>query len=197
MGQGGYECSIRAWTEWEFKKCADGRCKNYIFEHTNYFSRYMDDRDHYETFGVYVHRDMGWPAVHFHHAPLLDNTQQGWLRDGWWDITGELWQKGKCKPEYVRVCEGGDAFVSAWDERQVYYDQPGIQPEIPLPNNGTANTWFGVQPVFDTDDKYRAINTFVEFEVDFESAYGQWDGSYSTMNLGTSDGLMLVRGCAS
>jgi hypothetical protein len=32
--------------------------------------------------------------------------------------------------------------------------------------------------------RYRAINTFVEFEVDFESTYGQWDGSYEDMNTG-------------
>jgi len=157
---------------------------------------YMDDRESYEEFGVYVHEDMGWPAIHFHHAPLLDNTQEGWLRDGWWDITGEMWQKGHCVPEYVRVCEGGDEFVAAWDEVNVNYDQPGIQPDIPLPGNGTANTWFGIAPVTDTDDKYRAINTFVEFEVDYSSEYGQWDGSYDTMSTGFPNTITTVRVCA-
>jgi hypothetical protein len=151
----------------------------------------MDDRESYEEFGVYVHRDRGWPAVHFRHSPLLDNTQEGWLRDGWWEVTGELWQKGECVPEYVRVCEGGDDFLSAWDEVEVTYEQPGIQPEIPLENQGIANTWIGVAPVSDTDDKYRAVNTFVEFAVQFQSAYGQWDGTYESMIVGQPDGSMV------
>ncbi len=76
------------------------------------------------------------------------------MRDGWWEVTGELWQKGACTPEYIRVCDAGDAFVSAWDEQEVTYRQPGIEPTIPLSNNGVANTWVGVAPVTDTDDKY-------------------------------------------
>jgi len=39
VGQGGYECSLRAWTEWEYKKCKDGKCDNFVFEHTNYYTR--------------------------------------------------------------------------------------------------------------------------------------------------------------
>ena len=56
--QGGYSCSVRSVTEWE-----DYR-KEFVFEHPNFYSRYMDMK--VEADGTkYTHwKDMGWPATH-------------------------------------------------------------------------------------------------------------------------------------
>ena len=33
-----------------------------------------------------------------------DDTQEGWRRDGWWEKTGAVWEKGRCQPWFNRTC---------------------------------------------------------------------------------------------
>ena len=114
--QGGYSCSIRSVTEWESYR------SGFLFEHPNYFSRYMDKK--LEADGkVYTHWEgMGFiptylksRALHFDESVLtgldyLNRTfvysDQGFRKDGIWKKTGEQWTKGMCILEFKRVCQG-------------------------------------------------------------------------------------------
>ena len=281
-GQGAYECSLRAWTHWEFKNCSEGKCKNRVFEHTNFHTQYMDHRPNYAIKGVSdrpaptlkalfhkldkdkdgeissrewaatvtEHLDVlsryfpgesleditklffvgsgklqfgdgspyevsrqrsgklfasvdknndekitlkeliagapsgkwttpedlrGWGALHFHHPPLHDNTQEGWLREGWWEKTGQQWVKGRCTPEYVRTCDGpNQTALSRWNMKARVYRQPGFEVHatqnfesapIPLPNKHIANTWIGGYPTDDTNTTYFPYEHFHEYIV--------------------------------
>jgi len=114
--QGGYSCSIRSVTTWE-----DYRSK-FIWEHPNYFSRYMDRK--MESDGIqYTHWEgMEWAPVHQKSKKLetrstdfvADNkdtsrvfvyTDEGFRKDGDWYTTGVPWTKGSCIVEFKRVCE--------------------------------------------------------------------------------------------
>jgi hypothetical protein len=113
-GQGGYECSSRAYTHWENP--------DYLHEHPNYFSRYMDDhRDRVnEDAHVYYWDGMKWPHMYEISSRLGDATKMGWTREGIWSrypkgqeprsakianvppLSG--WTKGECTIEYDRRC---------------------------------------------------------------------------------------------
>lgn len=104
--QGLYECSIRAFTEWENS--------TYMHEHPNYYSHYMDhhadewspeNRYQLEPERPYYWTDMGWPATYNHTDPRGNNTNKGWMRNGYWTrIEGTSWKKGICTVEYNRTC---------------------------------------------------------------------------------------------
>lgn len=128
--QGGYQCSIRAVTEWE-----DYR-SGHLFEHPNYYSRYMDRK--VEDNGiVYTHwQDMGWDATYRKAAPyelhesffnLTDKpkriyiyTDEGYRKGGEWSRTVSTWRKGKCIVEFNRVCDEG---VKAIDLQMLRYHE--------------------------------------------------------------------------
>lgn len=78
--QGGYICSVRSVTEWENE--------TYVFEHPNYYSRYMNAKT--ENDGISYNSYWGdtwmWPPLHFKSTPLSDNTTNGWRRDGDWFV---------------------------------------------------------------------------------------------------------------
>jgi hypothetical protein len=113
--QGGYSCSIRSVTEWENYR------SGFLFEHPNYFSRYMDKK--VEADGkVYTHWEgMGFiPTYHKSHGLQFDEkvltglnylnrtfvyTDQGFRKDGTWKKTGEQWTKGLCILEFKRACQ--------------------------------------------------------------------------------------------
>jgi hypothetical protein len=92
--QGGYRCSLRARTRWERPEL--------VFDHVNFYSRYMDakvERDG-EKYTNWSH--MAWPPTHAKTAKLeithtLANdrqvtyiyTNEGHRRDGVWEVTGE------------------------------------------------------------------------------------------------------------
>ena len=113
-GQGGYECSIRAVTEWEDYR--SGR----NFDHPNYFSQYMD-RHVGENFTSYTQwNDMGWDPMYSKSSPLelqysFQNnsdrvyiyTDEGYRRKGIWMRTLSNWTKGRCIVEFKRVCDEG------------------------------------------------------------------------------------------
>lgn len=117
--QGGYECSIRAVTEWENYRSGN------MFEHPNFYSRYMDSK--IETDGLaYTHwTEMGWDPMYEKSSPLEmyetslnvtnDNarvfiyTDEGFRRKGEWSRTLSNWTKGRCIMEFQRVCDNGIA----------------------------------------------------------------------------------------
>eukprot|EP00924_Labyrinthula_sp_SR-Ha-C_P014134 snap_masked-scaffold_77-processed-gene-0.38-mRNA-1 protein AED:0.12 eAED:0.12 QI:0/-1/0/1/-1/1/1/0/1936 len=110
--QGLYQCSVRAYTQWENDR--------YVHEHPNYFSRYMDSsqfswrvpsafKDEYDE--IYYFSNMGWPPVHFHTEAEGNYTNKGWQRVGTWKTFKALgnrsrWQKGRCETLYQRTCKG-------------------------------------------------------------------------------------------
>jgi len=113
--QGGYECSIRSVSEWE-----DYR-SGFIFEHPNYYSRYMDEKVEADGL-IYSHwKGMHLPPTHHKTAKLvkydreyLDQnftrrsfvyTDVGHMKDGVWRVTDESWEKGICAIEFERHCE--------------------------------------------------------------------------------------------
>jgi len=113
--QGGYECSIRAVTEWE-----DYR-SGMLLEHPNYFSSYMDQKTE-EDGKVYTHWEaMGWEPTYQKSTPLemhemslnVTNdtdrvfiyTDEGYRRRGEWSRTASEWTKGRCIIEFKRVCD--------------------------------------------------------------------------------------------
>ena len=102
--QGGYRCSIRSVTDWENQ--------SYVYDHPNYYSRYMDRKR--ESDGVmYTHwTNMSWPAVH-QHSRILDQsfnnvtyvfTNEGWRRQGIWNVTANVWEFGRCILQFQRNC---------------------------------------------------------------------------------------------
>ena len=79
--QGGYRCSIRAYTKWENF--------SYVFSHPNYYSRYMDNKTELDGITYTFWQNMHWPAVH-HKSRVLDtfpidnpnpNAPAGTLKD--------------------------------------------------------------------------------------------------------------------
>lgn len=116
--QGGYQCSIRAVTEWENYRL------DYLFQHPNYYSQYMDLKIE-EDGKVYTHwENMGWEATYRRTTPrelhesilnLTNNeskriyiyTDEGYKRRGVWLRTDSNWTKGKCIIEFKRVCDEG------------------------------------------------------------------------------------------
>ena len=118
QNQGGYSCSLRSVTEWE-----DYR-KKILFEHPNYFSRYMDTKVEMDG-KIYTHwREMGFIPTYQktqelkfgeHSLTGLNHlnrtfiyTNQGFRKDGIWEKTGEEWTKGLCIIEFKRVCQSGE-----------------------------------------------------------------------------------------
>ncbi len=112
--QGGYECSIRSVTEWE-----DYR-SNYLFEHPNYYSRYMDQKVEGDGNNYTSWKAMGWDPTYYKSAPLelpealllrsnktgriFVYTNEGYRRKGTWSKTGSKWMKGRCIIEFKRTC---------------------------------------------------------------------------------------------
>lgn len=113
--QGGYECSIRAFTQWENP--------HKIFEHPNYYSRFMDSKVEGDELEYTFWQDMLWGATHqktprrillesFLNASEVPSrerifvyTDLGYKKGGYWYRTGENWKKGRCIVEFKRVCE--------------------------------------------------------------------------------------------
>jgi len=107
--QGGYYCSVRSYTQWENP--------DVIFQHPNYYSRYMDNKTEMDG-RVYVNwKGMEWPPVHLKSAELFKKnfwglghhylyTDEGYRADGDWFATGEAWVKGTCITEFERYCPG-------------------------------------------------------------------------------------------
>lgn len=159
-GQGGYRCSIRAYTQWERP--------GFVFDHVNFFSRYMDSAiqadDNQYTFWT----DMSWPPTHnktaklelLHELPTGDvvyvYTNEGHRRDGIWYTTGKPWQEGTCIVEFRRVCEDGstNAFVEAASAL--------------APKSGAR---LGDVAVQDTDLAYRPRVEYDDFRA---SGHGRW-----------------------
>ena len=103
--QGGYECSIRSVTEWENA--------NYILDHPNYYSRYMDTKTEGDGEVYSSWTEMNFPPTHHKTARLIkynwefvDSSSQinqsfvytdvGHMIDGVWKVTGAKWRKGNC-----------------------------------------------------------------------------------------------------
>ena len=116
--QGGYRCSVRAVTQWENR--------DYIFEHPNYYSRYMEmevQRDGliYSNWTQHL-----WPPTH-RKSRILDQkldghkysyTDEGWRRLGVWSRTDNDWQYGICIMEFRRNCTGDRAKELDLESRQ-------------------------------------------------------------------------------
>ena len=135
QAQGGYECSIRSVSQWE-----DYR-SGYIFEHPNYYSRYMNEKVEDDGL-IYSHwKNMNFPPTHFKTAKLVksdheflhpwhgDNitkkyfiyTDVGYMKEGVWKVTGASWQKGHCVVEFERHCtnDSNDNLVPVQDTDEV------------------------------------------------------------------------------
>ena len=124
--QGGYECSIRSVTEWEDYH------SGFVFDHPNYYSRYMEEKRE-DDGAIYSHwRRMGFPSTHRKTAKLVKYddeylnqtstikrsfmyTDEGYMKDGVWRATGAKWVKGNCIIEFDRQCEGDFKFVDLND----------------------------------------------------------------------------------
>lgn len=116
-GQGGYECSIRSVTEWEDYRSGT------IFEHPNYYSRYMDRKKAEGDGKHYSHwEEMGWDPLHqktnifqlntkaigvdeIERDQLFVYTDKGYKKDGYWFRTNFSWTKGYCIIEFERKCD--------------------------------------------------------------------------------------------
>lgn len=141
LPQGGYRCSIRAVTEWEKAE--------YVFEHPNYYSKYMD-KEQQKDFLTYSHwENMSWPALH-QKSRVLDQyfknhtyayTDEGYRRYGIWSkYAGRVWEEGICIMEFKRKCsnkakeldlESGQISVETQDpdlsfRPRVYYDDQEV-----------------------------------------------------------------------
>lgn len=117
QSQGGYACSIRSVTQWE-----DYR-SGFVFDHPNYFSRYMDEKIEGDGLVYSFWRGMNWPATHHKSAKLVKYdhefaheqnytstrsfvyTDVGHMKDGVWLVTGAAWEKGNCVVEFERHCD--------------------------------------------------------------------------------------------
>mmetsp|Transcript_34542 Transcript_34542/g.55147 ORF Transcript_34542/g.55147 Transcript_34542/m.55147 type:complete len:2065 (+) Transcript_34542:19-6213(+) len=146
--KGLYECSIRSYTEWENP--------DYLHEHPNYYSRYMDHhptewhpekRYQLEPETPLYWDGMGWAATYEHLDPLGNDTNKGWTRKGYWvrkDVDQAHWRKGKCTIEYTRECP----------------DQPskGMDVRSLLTGAPVRDTLHAFRPVIKyTDKKARAV----------------------------------------
>eukprot|EP00804_Cyclotella_cryptica_P001991 CCRYP_007413-RA/>CCRYP_007413-RA protein AED:0.05 eAED:0.03 QI:0/0/0/1/1/1/4/0/2016 len=113
--QGGYECSIRSVTRWENAE--------FVFDHPNYYSRYMDEKVEDDGSIYSDWNGMHYPPTHRKTARLIKHhyeyvssnstvnrafvyTDVGHLLDGVWKVTGAKWTKGNCVVEFERRCEG-------------------------------------------------------------------------------------------
>ncbi|CAM9450628.1 unnamed protein product [Ascophyllum nodosum] len=103
--QGGYSCSVRAWTEHENEKL--------VLNSPNYYSRYMDAKVEADGERYTSWKNMHWPPLHTKSArlELTDDggnffvyTDTGYMRGGIWRTTGEAWQKGVCVVQFNRIC---------------------------------------------------------------------------------------------
>ena len=128
--QGGYECSIRSVTEWE------GYRSGYIHNHSNYYSRYMNEKVEGDGHIYSYWRGMNFPATHrktpkliryeneflnnsYGATSLFTYTDKGFMKNGIWEVTNAKWNKGVCIVEFERRCngEGKDVpFVQDTDE---------------------------------------------------------------------------------
>ena len=87
--QGGYSCSVRSVTEWE--------SENFLFEHPNYYSRYMDRKVEGDD-NVYSNwTKMQWPGPYY-KSPKLE-WGGGKLKDG----QGTVQLNGVYSPDPVSV----------------------------------------------------------------------------------------------
>ncbi|RYH31100.1 hypothetical protein EON65_03370 [archaeon] len=102
--QGGYKCSIRGFTEWENE--------DYVFDHPNYYSQYMDKKVQYDNVTYTFWENMLWPPTH-QKSRIIDQyflnfsfafTNEGYRRKGIWNWTGEVWRSGICIVEFDRNC---------------------------------------------------------------------------------------------
>lgn len=102
--QGGYRCSIRAYTQWENEF--------YVYSHPNFFSQYMDRKVQADNITYTFWINMSWPPVH-QHSRILDQyfsnisfafTNEGWRRRGIWNRTVNQWEFGACILEFERNC---------------------------------------------------------------------------------------------
>ena len=66
--QGGYQCSVRSVTEWE--RVGPPHLYQYVLEHPNYFSGYMDPKVENDGIQYSNWSGMQWPPVHEKTAPL-------------------------------------------------------------------------------------------------------------------------------
>ncbi|KAH8078539.1 calcium ion binding protein [Aureococcus anophagefferens] len=124
---GGYRCSLRARTRWERPEL--------VFDHVNFYSRYMDakvERDG-EKYTNWSH--MAWPPTHAKTAKLeithtLANdrqvtyiyTNEGHRRDGVWEVTGEELRANQIfNPTSIRV----DFDVTELESSEVWPRRPG------------------------------------------------------------------------
>ena len=51
-----------------------------------------------------------------------DDTNEGWRRDGWWDTTNDVWQKGRCQALYNRTC----SIPGLWKKRDLRTQLSGL-----------------------------------------------------------------------
>lgn len=102
--QGGYRCSIRANTHWENQ--------NIIFDHPNYYSRYMNQKTQVDGINYTSWMHFDWPPIHV-KSRVLDQsllnrtfvyTNQGWRRLGIWNRTSAVWEYGICVMQFERKC---------------------------------------------------------------------------------------------
>jgi len=102
--QGGYRCSIRAVTQWE-------NITN-MFEHPNFYTRYMDEMVQRDDKIYSYWENMSWPPTHV-KSKILDQfvynityayTNEGYQRFGIWNRTGNNWEYGICLLEFQRNC---------------------------------------------------------------------------------------------
>ncbi|KDO27761.1 hypothetical protein SPRG_07359 [Saprolegnia parasitica CBS 223.65] len=96
--QGGYACSIRSLTQ--FEKPATLTSPANYWDFPNYYSLYMD-------------MSMYWPPLYEKTAPVWDNTQMGYTRNGIWRYMAPTqWQKGTCLVHFQRTCGGTSSNLS-------------------------------------------------------------------------------------
>lgn len=104
--QGGYRCSIRAFTQWENPSG--------VHSHPNFWSTYMDPLEQADGKNYTFWDGLDWPPVHS-KSPQLQlfheesqrwyyYSDQGYRLQGLWTPTGLPWQKGNCIVEFQRVC---------------------------------------------------------------------------------------------
>ena len=102
--QGGYRCTIRAHTEWENLY--------HLFNHPNFYSRYMDKRRQADNKTYTIWNGFHWPPTHS-KSRVLDQyalnfsyafTKEGFRRLGIWNTTGNPYKLGLCVVEFFRNC---------------------------------------------------------------------------------------------
>ncbi|KDO16366.1 hypothetical protein SPRG_18103 [Saprolegnia parasitica CBS 223.65] len=107
--QGGYACSIRSLTQ--FEKPATLTSPANYWDFPNYYSLYMDMR-------------MYWPPLYEKTAPVWDNTQMGYTRNGIWRyVAPTQWQKGTCLVQFQRACGGPSSSTVSVDPDASYRPQ--------------------------------------------------------------------------